>query len=236
MRHERARLARSASVAVSAASASTGARQPVLRIANRELRGVHAHRDAARAGGHVVARERALVPLVERARSGERERMRGDHDARARDGSRRSRHAQNAPVALFEVRRLAEQRSARAAPTRPPTRAAWRRHGRRAEQRMRARRVAEQRVRRLAPVNDGARARQLAEARGELAHGERLAAGDVHDERRRARVRETAQRPVVRVALPDDVDVSHRADRSARRAARARRCPRARRSGGRPRS
>ena len=50
---------------------------------------------------------------------------------------------------------------------------------------------------------------QLAQALSDLAHGERLAPRDVHDEWRRARVREAAQRPVVRVALPDDVDVPH---------------------------
>ena len=37
------------------------------RLANRELRRVHAHREAAAAGVQVIARERALAALVELA-------------------------------------------------------------------------------------------------------------------------------------------------------------------------
>ncbi len=46
------------------------------RIADRELRRVHADGEAAGAGGDVVARQRALTPLVEPAFRIERERMR----------------------------------------------------------------------------------------------------------------------------------------------------------------
>ena len=56
-------------------------KQAEARLANFELRGVHAHGDASRAGRQVVAREGALPPLIEFAIGGERERMRRNHDA-----------------------------------------------------------------------------------------------------------------------------------------------------------
>ena len=62
----------------SLASASTGIEEADARIADRELRGVHADGDAAGAGGDVIARQRALPPLVESALGIERERMRGN--------------------------------------------------------------------------------------------------------------------------------------------------------------
>ena len=46
-------------------------------------------------------------------------------------------------------------------------------------------------------------------------------AGDVDDERRRRRVRQTLDRDAVRVALPDDVHVAHVDATPARRASRA---------------
>ena len=55
--------------------------QAHVRIANLELRGVDAHRHAARARGQVIARERALPPFVELAIGVERQRMRGNHYA-----------------------------------------------------------------------------------------------------------------------------------------------------------
>src|SRR5450432_1318857 len=70
--------------------------EPVLRIADLELRSVHAYRDAAGARRHVVAGERALMALVERARGGESERMRGDH-VPAREMASDVGHVQNAP-------------------------------------------------------------------------------------------------------------------------------------------
>ena len=63
------------------ASASTGWIEAELRIANLELRGVHADRDAACARGQVVARESALPALVQLAIGIERQRMRGNHHA-----------------------------------------------------------------------------------------------------------------------------------------------------------
>ena len=48
-------------------------------IADRELRGVNADRQSAGAGVDVIARQRALMPGVERAVGIERQRMRGDH-------------------------------------------------------------------------------------------------------------------------------------------------------------
>ena len=50
-------------------------------IADRELRGVDADRKAAGAGVDVIARQRALMPGVERAVGVERQRMRRDHRA-----------------------------------------------------------------------------------------------------------------------------------------------------------
>jgi hypothetical protein len=55
----------------------------VARVADCELGGVHAHGNAARAGGDVVAREPALAPLVEPAFGGQGERVRRDDEARA---------------------------------------------------------------------------------------------------------------------------------------------------------
>ena len=55
--------------------------EPDLRIADLELRGVDADRDAARARGQIIARERALPPLVQLALGVERQRMRGNHHA-----------------------------------------------------------------------------------------------------------------------------------------------------------
>ena len=51
------------------------------RLADGELRRVHADRQAAGAGGDVIPRQRALASLVEPAVRGERERVRGDDDA-----------------------------------------------------------------------------------------------------------------------------------------------------------
>ena len=52
-------------------------------LADRELRGVHADREAAGAGVEIVAGERALAARVELAVGVERERMRRDHGAAA---------------------------------------------------------------------------------------------------------------------------------------------------------
>ena len=60
---------------------STGSKRPTLRIANGELRRVHADGQAAGAGRHVVARQRALPALVEPAVGVERQRMRGNDPA-----------------------------------------------------------------------------------------------------------------------------------------------------------
>ena len=55
-------------------------------FADRELGGVHAHREPARAGVEIVAGQRALAAEVELARRIERERMRRDHHALAQRG------------------------------------------------------------------------------------------------------------------------------------------------------
>ena len=53
--------------------------QADFRLADLELRGVDRHRDAAGARVAVVAGQRDLAPLVERAALGQRERMRRNH-------------------------------------------------------------------------------------------------------------------------------------------------------------
>lgn len=53
--------------------------QPELRIANGELRRMHADRHAARTGSFVITRQRALAALVELARGRQRQRMRRNH-------------------------------------------------------------------------------------------------------------------------------------------------------------
>jgi hypothetical protein len=55
-------------------------------LADRELGGVDADREAARAGVEIIARERALAAAVELAIGGKRERMRRDHHALAQRG------------------------------------------------------------------------------------------------------------------------------------------------------
>ena len=50
----------------------------MLRVADLELRRVHAHGETAGARGHVVARQGALVLLVEPAGPVERQRLGGD--------------------------------------------------------------------------------------------------------------------------------------------------------------
>src|SRR5690606_11321823 len=60
-----------------------------LRLADLELRRVDAHREAARAGVDVVARERLLRFAVEAARRVERQRMRGYDGAAAQQRERR---------------------------------------------------------------------------------------------------------------------------------------------------
>jgi hypothetical protein len=50
-------------------------------FADRELRGVHAHRQAAGAGGEVVACQRTLAPRIEPARRVQRQRVRRNHGA-----------------------------------------------------------------------------------------------------------------------------------------------------------
>jgi hypothetical protein len=55
-------------------------------LADRELGGVHADREPARARVEIIARERALAARVELAPSVEREQMRGDHHALAQRG------------------------------------------------------------------------------------------------------------------------------------------------------
>ena len=70
--------------------------KPVTRVADLELRGVHPHSDTARTGGHVVARECALVLLVQPAVLVERQRVGGNHLAgeqvRAREAGLRTSH------------------------------------------------------------------------------------------------------------------------------------------------
>ena len=65
--------------AVSAASSSTGPVQ--ADVADRELRGVHADGQSSGAGIEVIARQRPLMPDIERAVGIERERMRREHRA-----------------------------------------------------------------------------------------------------------------------------------------------------------
>src|SRR5687767_2025134 len=58
-----------------------GPQQPCGRIASRELRGVHADRETARARSGIVARQRALVALVEPPARGQGEWVRRDHES-----------------------------------------------------------------------------------------------------------------------------------------------------------
>jgi hypothetical protein len=55
--------------------------QPEARLPELELRGMHAHRYAARPAAQVVAGEGALSALIERARGGQRQRVRGNRHA-----------------------------------------------------------------------------------------------------------------------------------------------------------
>jgi hypothetical protein len=62
------------------------------RVADRELRGVHADGEPAAAGVDVIAAEGALAPAVEAARGIERERVRGDRDAAPQQREDLGRH------------------------------------------------------------------------------------------------------------------------------------------------
>ena len=97
--------------------------QTVLRLADRELRRVHADGDAACAGRDVIARQRTLVSLVELSISRERERVRGDHAAGA-DGLQRQRLAATRQKRPSRTSNLVPCRVScrRARPTRRPTR------------------------------------------------------------------------------------------------------------------
>ena len=63
-----------------------------LGMPNRELRGVDADRDASRPGIEVIAGERPLPPLIEPARRGERQRMRGNDQATAQGSDNAPAH------------------------------------------------------------------------------------------------------------------------------------------------
>ncbi len=56
-------------------------------LADRELRGMHAHRQAAGAGVEVVARQRTLVPQIEPALRVQRQRVRRDDGAASQRAS-----------------------------------------------------------------------------------------------------------------------------------------------------
>lgn len=70
-----------------------GMEEADLGIADGELRGVNADREAAHARGEIVARERALAALVETTRGGEREGMGGDDEAVLEAGAQVGGHS-----------------------------------------------------------------------------------------------------------------------------------------------
>ena len=171
-------------------------------------------------GVEVVARERALPPLVELARRGERQRMRRDHHAR-RDACASASDAQNFPSRDLEVRRLVERAAALLDPLGDPLDHLLDAHVGRPEQRLHARRVAQQRRRRFAPVEARLDAPALPELLGEPAHRHRgppVTLSTSGGELQRA---ERPERDRVRVALPDHVHPSH-APRSTGSPARTR--------------
>ena len=100
----------------STARASTG--RSSADLADRELRRVHAHRDAARPRVAVVAGERHLPPLVELAVRGQGERVGGDHAPRAGAWPRIARS--ESAIGPLELRGLAEAAPARLDPARRP--------------------------------------------------------------------------------------------------------------------
>ena len=168
------------------------AEKPDCRVADRELRRVHAHGDAACAGVDVVAGERALARS-----SSVRDAVSASGCAGITWPARRCsrtlcaeprppRLAQNLPSRALEVRRLAEQRPAALDPFGDALEQLVDADRRRRERRLQPRSFAEQRVGSLRAGEARRAAETLAEPRGELANGQRLAA--------RSRSRRTAAR------------------------------------------
>ena len=77
--------------ALAAARSSTGRVEADVRPVDRELRRVHADREASGPRVEVVAGQRPLVPLVEPEAAVERERVRRDHAPAAQGGEDRGR-------------------------------------------------------------------------------------------------------------------------------------------------
>ena len=80
--HERSRILRERSAYRFRRQLEHRPVHPVPGIANCELRGVHTHGDASSARVHVIPRERALTPLVERPARSQCQRVRGNHHTR----------------------------------------------------------------------------------------------------------------------------------------------------------
>ena len=146
---ERAVASAIAMRASSIASSSTGRKSPIARIANRELRRVHADRDAARAGVDVVSRQPALA-----LSSSLRASVNASGCAGMTWPSRRCSRtlisaAQNLPSRASNFVGLPSSGPSCSTQSATHLEHLSTRHFRRREQRAHARRVAEQRVRSL---------------------------------------------------------------------------------------
>ena len=113
-------------------------------------------------------------------------------------------------IALFELRRLAEHRSslARIQSATHPIIVSRLTSGGEKLARIRSVLLSSASAR-SSPRKSTGLPNSAANACGNVSHGERIAAGDVQDERRRRGERQRFEGDAVRVALPDHVDVAH---------------------------
>src|SRR3954452_2813662 len=112
-------------------------------------------------------------------------------------------------VTRLEVRGLAKVGHATRDPIGLPIEHRGERHARRAKQALRRRRVDQPGARRLFAGDGDLLAEALAEFLREGTHADHLGAAHVDRRCRRRAMREEAQRLLVRLALPEDVDVAH---------------------------
>jgi len=194
--------------------------EPDLRVADFELGGVDADRDAARARVDIIAAEGALVARRKTTLRVERQRLGGDDRAAphlGEDGGvdignafRHSRHLLEFAVVDFEMGRFAERGTARLEPFGLPADHPVERDGGIAEGSGHLRRVIEIAAARSGPGPGVADlfSHIFAELFGDRAERGGFGAGDVEHRRRGVGEFERAQRDIVGIALPDHVEVA----------------------------